>query len=98
MTCSISRIEAGQLRVVRETCSASSAPLRSGGIVPGRAEAETFDPRDPDLAARSREAIATDRLRIQQVLVNLLDNAIKFTERGTIRLTARMTGYCRLRT
>ena len=36
-------------------------------------------------------AIATDRLRIHQMLVNLIDNAIKFTERGVIRLTAQVT-------
>ena len=34
--------------------------------------------------------IASDRLRIHQILVNLLDNAIKSTDQGTVRLTARV--------
>jgi len=36
------------------------------------------------------DALAGDQLRIKQILVNLLANAVKFTERGTITITAEI--------
>jgi PAS domain S-box-containing protein len=84
----ISRIEAGQLRVEREPCS--PAQIVSNVIESLRAKAEARHLRiEAEFVGVIPPVIATDRLRLQQILVNLLDNAIKFTDRGEVRLTAR---------
>ena len=87
----VARIEAGQLRVEREPCS---LPQIFTDVVESlRAGAEAKQLKlEAELAGGTPQLIATDRLRLQQMLVNLIDNAIKFTERGGIRLTGRHDG------
>jgi len=43
-----------------------------------------------DVEGKVPEMIACDRMKLQQVLNNLLHNAVKFTEKGSITLSARM--------
>jgi PAS domain S-box-containing protein len=84
----ISRIEAGQLRVESEPCSPTA--IVSDVVESLRAKAEAKHLRiEVEFMGAMPLVVATDRLRLQQILVNLLDNAIKFTKRGEVRLTAR---------
>jgi PAS domain S-box-containing protein len=85
----ISRIEAGELRVDSEPCS--PAAIAADVVESLRGKANAKDLRlDVQFLGAIPPTISTDRLRLQQILVNLLDNAIKFTARGTIRMTVRV--------
>jgi len=83
-----SKIEANKVEIVPEPTS-----LRR--LIDG--VAATFAPLaakkgialDLDVAANLPEWVLVDPLRLRQVLVNLLGNAIKFTERGGVVLTCR---------
>jgi PAS domain S-box-containing protein len=84
----ISRIEAGGLRVEREPCSPEAIVSDAVESLRGKAEARQLR-LEVEATGAIPPAIATDRLRLHQILVNLLDNAIKFTGRGTVRLSVR---------
>ena len=82
-----SRAEAGKatLEVVeidpREVLDEAIAPARAAARRKGLALEVTVDPSVPQRAVG-------DPVRIAQVLTNLLDNAVKFTESGTVSLAA----------
>ena len=87
----LSKVEAGRLDVERIRTSpievlaqvASLAQVRAGakGL---RFELE-FDGSIPD-------PIQTDPTRLRQILINLVGNALKFTETGSVRLITRLIG------
>lgn len=82
----LSKIEAGKvaLRPVTFEVSALFAALRGmfRPIHDGRTVDLTFDV-EPDLGS-----LETDEGKISQILKNLISNAMKFTERGTVRVSA----------
>lgn len=85
----LARIEAGQLRMVREPCSILRIIADLAASFRPRAAARQLT-LETQIKGDVPEVIVTDRLRIHQVLVNLLDNAIKFTEQGVIRISAQV--------
>ncbi len=86
----LSKIEAGQLQVhvepfdLRETIERAVASVRPQAEAKGLALAAEIAPEVGGLASDAR--------RVEQILLNLLNNAIKFTERGEVRLTAGVAG------
>jgi PAS domain S-box-containing protein len=84
----ISRIEAGDLRVEREPYSPEGIVSEVVESLRGKAESGHLD-LEVDFSGAIPATIATDRMRLRQILMNLLDNAIKFTRHGRVRLTVR---------
>jgi CheY-like chemotaxis protein/anti-sigma regulatory factor (Ser/Thr protein kinase) len=82
----ISRIEAGKF-----TLTPSEVDLRA--LVDEAVELVSISVRDKalrvsgDVSSRLAERVVGDPLRLRQLVVNLLHNAGKFTERGSVRLS-----------
>ncbi len=88
----ISKIEADKLLLEDTDFSLHQLCLNACDQVAQRAEAKQlpvrceFDPAMP-------ETMRGDPMRIQQILLNFLSNAIKFTERGQISLHTQMLSH-----
>jgi PAS domain S-box-containing protein len=82
----ISKIEAGQLQVSSEPLDLRASIAKVAEIVKPMAEKKGLALRvelTPEIGT-----LVSDGRRIEQVLLNLLNNAVKFTERGAVTLTA----------
>jgi len=86
----LSKIEAGKMSVERIICSPAaiigevSAMLCQRAADKGLSLEITFDGQIPT-------TIRTDPMRLRQVLINLVANAIKFTKEGAINIAVRIT-------
>lgn len=86
----ISKIEAGQLEMDPETFDVREAIDRAR-----RTLAPLADKKDLPIEVRTLPddaAVVGDRRRVEQVLINLLTNGLKFTENGSIRIEGRIAG------
>jgi len=80
----ISKIEAGQLEVVSE-------PFDMRAVIEKAARTVAPLVEKKGLALRTQVGpevgqIVSDRRRVEQILINLLNNGIKFTEKGEVRV------------
>ncbi len=81
----LSKIEAGRMELKRQRVALSEIVDEVLGHLRPKAE-------DRGLALSSRVGdlqVLADPLRLRQILINLVGNAVKFTEEGTISVTAR---------
>jgi len=91
----LSRIEAGHVELVEEDLAVASVLQRLK---------DTFEPMAAQKGLQltiGREAdapahLVADSQRLQQILKNLLANAVKFTEHGSVSLTVRAAGAGRV--
>ncbi len=84
----ISKIEAGKLEIEHIRCSAIQVVADVKSLMQVRADAKNL-PFNIEFIGAVPEAIESDPTRLKQILVNLIGNAIKFTETGGVRLVTR---------
>ena len=85
----LSKIEAGKMGVESVPCSPHQVLADVESLIRGRAESRQIR---LEVAAQDAipETIVTDPTRLRQILVNLVGNAVKFTDAGSVTLRARL--------
>ena len=86
----ISKIEAGQMEVFAEVFDLSASLRKAASLVGPLAAKKQLELRleiGPEIGS-----FVSDPRRVEQVLLNLLNNAIKFTPRGSVTLGASLKG------
>ena len=87
----ISKIESDRLDVRRVACSPLQMLAEVQSLMEVRAKAKNLSLRC-NFTGPIPETIMSDPTRIHQILVNLVGNAIKFTQTGTVEVTGRLLG------
>ena len=83
----LSKIEVGRMEV--DLRSLSLEPLLEDVVSIVEPVAEAKDVRIDLVVARDLADVTTDGRHLRQILMNLMTNAIKFTERGSVTVVAR---------
>ena len=85
----ISKIEAGKMTVERISCSPCQIASEAISLMRVRALAKSLA-LSVEYRGPIPETILTDPTRLRQILINILGNAVKFTELGGVRLVVRL--------
>ncbi|MFO0836891.1 MAG: ATP-binding protein [Phycisphaerae bacterium] len=85
----LSKIEAGRLDAEIMPCSPGRIVAEAALLLRPRAQAKQLA-LEVEFVGKLPETIASDPTRLRQILLNLIGNAVKFTDRGGIRVTLRM--------
>jgi PAS domain S-box-containing protein len=87
----LSKLEAGKMIVESVPCSPAELVREVGTMLRGRATGKglAFEVAIDDAVPA---AVLTDPTRVRQILVNLVGNAIKFTETGGVRVVVDVDG------
>jgi signal transduction histidine kinase/CheY-like chemotaxis protein len=85
----ISKIEAGQDRIKRDVISVTTLLNELGAFFYEQAKKKNLDLSFASAISESNDKIYTDPLKLRQILVNLIGNAVKFTHEGGITIRAK---------
>jgi len=88
----LSRIETGRATVERVVCSPAQVLHEVTDLLEIRAAAKGITLRT-EFAGPIPTGITNDPTKLRQILINLVGNAIKFTERGEVRVVVRTAAW-----
>ena len=84
----LSKIEARKLQVELTRCSPTQLVAEVVALMHPLAAAKQLELKT-ELVGSLPETVITDPIRLRQMLVNVVGNAIKFTDKGEVRITAQ---------
>lgn len=84
----LSKIEAGKMQIEQIASSPLAIVADVKSLMYVRTEAKDL-PLNTDFSGPIPETILTDPTRVRQILINLVSNAVKFTERGSVTVRIR---------
>ncbi len=87
----LSKIEAGKLEAAREPCAPLAIVAEVASLLEPQARAKSLG-FETVVTGAVPERISSDRTRLRQILINLVGNALKFTERGSVRIEIGQAG------
>jgi two-component system sensor histidine kinase EvgS len=86
----LSKIEAGKMKIEKKACNPHDLFHDLGNVFMLKMQEKNIDfVLDVDPAIPS--SLILDEIRLRQILLNLIGNSVKFTDKGFIRLRARTT-------
>jgi two-component system, sensor histidine kinase and response regulator len=83
-----SKIEAGKLELNRAPFNLRDVVEDAADILAERAHSKDLE-LVCDIPAKIETAVCGDAQRLRQIIINLISNAVKFTERGEIKIAVR---------
>jgi PAS domain S-box-containing protein len=87
----ISRLEAGKVAIVSRPFPLAGVVTHACSLVTGAAAQKNLS-FEVETAAGVPEWVAGDAQRLRQILVNLMSNAVRFTQRGGVRIKVTRQG------
>jgi len=84
----LSKVEAGKLKIEKTACNPHELFTEIGNIFTIKMREKNID-FILNIDSNIPNSLQLDAIRLRQVLFNLIGNAVKFTEQGFIRVTAR---------